>query len=500
MKMYLEALHFFESKADYKNINTTKANIGLLFVDLKDNNNAIKYLTEAIAFFEKQTQTVEFDNKLCENYLNLGKAFQLKKDYANAEIYYNKSAAICNKVGNKQGYAFSNRNLGNLNTLLKKDSAAAQNLEISKVTRKEFHSKIDSESNDIDIAQNLIVQEKFEEAKKILLNILPVFEKENSKENLLSTYKLLTNIYHHSNQTDSSDLFFEKYISLDNDLVNTNVFKDTAEMEKKYQSLNKDNEILSQKSKIFKKNVMVFSLLGLILMGLIYYKSYQNKQKIQLQKEILHQQDLATKAVMNAEDNERKRMATHLHDGIGQLLTAANMNMSVLDDYKEDEHNFANVLHKTQDILMEAMADVRTLSHQIMPNMLIKNSLSDALRDLISKTNSPKLQIDLKMEGLKNDLNQNIQVVMYRVIQECINNTIKHAKANRVEISLIQSNTMIEAIFKDDGVGFNPLKISSKNDGLGLDNIKSRIDMLKGDLKIKSAEGQGTSIVMKIPI
>jgi signal transduction histidine kinase len=500
MKMYLEALHFFESKADYKNINTTKANIGLLFVDLKDNNNAIKYLTEAIAFFEKQTQTVEFDNKLCENYLNLGKAFQLKKDYANAEIYYNKSAAICNKVGNKQGYAFSNRNLGNLNTLLKKDSAAAQNLEISKVTRKEFHSKIDSESNDIDIAQNLIVQEKFEEAKKILLNILPVFEKENSKENLLSTYKLLTNIYHHSNQTDISDLFFEKYISLDNDLVNTNVFKDIAEMEKKYQSLNKDNEILSQKSKIFKKNVMVFSLLGLILMGLIYYKSYQNKQKIQLQKEILHQQDLATKAVMNAEDNERKRMATHLHDGIGQLLTAANMNMSVLDDYKEDEHNFANVLHKTQDILMEAMADVRTLSHQIMPNMLIKNSLSDALRDLISKTNSPTLQIDLKMEGLKNDLNQNIQVVMYRVIQECINNTIKHAKANRVEISLIQSNTMIEAIFKDDGVGFNPLKISSKNDGLGLDNIKSRIDMLKGDLKIKSAEGQGTSIVMKIPI
>ena len=109
------------------------------------------------------------------------------------------------------------------------------------MTRKEFHSKIDSESNDIDIAQNLIVQEKFEEAKKILLNILPVFEKENSKENLLSTYKLLTNIYHHSNQTDSSDLFFEKYISLDNDLVNTNVFKDTAEIEKKYQSLNKDN-------------------------------------------------------------------------------------------------------------------------------------------------------------------------------------------------------------------------------------------------------------------
>jgi signal transduction histidine kinase len=235
-------------------------------------------------------------------------------------------------------------------------------------------------------------------------------------------------------------------------------------------------------------------------MGFIYYKNYQNKQKVKLQKEILHQQDLATKAVMNAEDNERKRMATHLHDGIGQLLTAANMNISVLDDFKKDEDNFTKVLSKTKEILSEAILDVRTLSHQIMPNMLIKNSLSDALRDLISKTNSPKLHIELKIDGLKNDLDQNIQVVMYRIIQECINNTIKHAQANKVEISLLQNKEMIEAIFKDDGIGFNPLKISSKNDGLGLDNIKSRIDMLKGDLKIISAKGEGTSIIMKIPV
>lgn len=500
MKMYLEALNFFESKADEKNINTTKANIGLLFIDLKDNTNAIKYITEAISFFEDQDKSVEFDNKLCENYLNLGKAFQMKKDYANAEKYYNKSSEICNKVGNKQGFAFSKRNLGNLNTRLKNDSAAELNLKISKETRKEFNSKLDTESNDIDVAQNLIVQEKFVEAKRILLKILPVFEKENSKENLLSTYKLLTNIYHHSSQTDSADLFFEKYVALDSDLVNTSVNKDTSEMEKKYRSLQKDNEILSQKSKIFKTNVIVFSLLGFLLIGFIYYKNYQNKQKIKLQKEILHQQDLATKAVMNAEDNERKRMATHLHDGIGQLLTAANMNMSVLDEYKKDENNFTRVLNKTREILSEAMLDVRTLSHQIMPNMLIKNSLADALRDLISKTNSPKLHLELKMEGLTKDLNQNIQVVMYRIIQECINNTIKHARANKVEISLIQSNNMIEAIFKDDGIGFKPLKINSRSDGLGLENIKSRIDMLKGDLKINSAEGIGTSIVMKIPI
>ena len=500
MKMYLEALHYFENNEDEKNVNFTKANIGLLFVDLKENDSAIKYIKESIAYFEGMEKGVEKDNKLCENFLNLGRAYQMKKDYATAEKFYLKSADLCGKVGNKQGFAFSNRNLGNLNLLRNKDSLATINLKVSAESRKEFNSKLDIGSNNIDVAQNLIVQGKLLEAKKLLLGILPLFEKENSKENLLSTYKLLTNIYHNTSQPDSADLFFEKYIALDNDLVNVSVNKDISEMEKKYQSAKKDNEILAQKSEVLKRNVGIFSLLGILLLGFIYYKNRQHKEKIKLQKEILHQQDLATRAVMNAEDNERKRMATHLHDGIGQLLTAANMNISVLDEYKKDETNFSKVLGKTQEILAEAMMDVRTLSHQIMPNMLIKNSLADALRDLISKTNSPKLHLELKLEGLQNNLDQNIQVVMYRIIQECINNTIKHAHASKVEISVLQRNNMIEANFTDNGVGFNPLKISSKNDGLGLENIKSRIDMLKGELEINSAAGKGTSIIMKIPV
>lgn len=500
MKMYLEALQYFENKADIKNANATKANIGLLFIDLKDNDNAIKNISEVINYFERQERNVEIENKLCENYLNLGKAYQMAKNYALAETFYNKSAEICEKVGNKQGFAFSKRNLGKLMTLGKKDSLAQINLKISEDTRKEHNSKIDLESNEIDVAQNLIVQERYDEAKKILLKVLPIFEKEQSQENLLSTYKLLTNIYHHTANTDSADHYFEKYIALDGDLVNQFVNKDATEMEKKYQSLKKDNEILAQKSKVFKIKVAAFSLLGLSLLGFIYFKNKENKQKLILQKEIVNQQDLATRAVMNAEDNERKRMATHLHDGIGQLLTAANMNISVLNDYRQDDQNFDKILTKTEDILSEAIMDVRTLSHQIMPNMLIKNSLAEALRDLISKTTSPKLYIELKMEGLTNDLDPNIQVVMYRIIQECINNTIKHAHASEVKISMTQSEQYVEAIFQDNGNGFNPLKINSKSAGLGLENIKSRIEILKGTLKIDSAKGSGTSILMKIPV
>ncbi len=500
MAMYLEGLKYFENTSDYKNINTTKANIGLLFVDLKDYNNATKYLREAVDYFEKQEKTIEVKNKLCENYLNLGKVSHLTKDYIVAEKYYTKSAEICGEIGNKQGFAYSKRNIGNLQNILKKDSLAKVNIQISEKTRKELNAKVDIESNNIDFAQTLINQKKFSEAKKTLLKILPTFEKENAKEDALYTYKLLTHIYHYIHQSDSAELYFQKYIELDNILVNTSINKDTSEMEKKYQSLQKDKEILTQKSKIFKRNVLLFSLLGLLLLGFIYYKNYQNKQKVKLQKAILHQQDLATKAVMNAEDNERKRMATHLHDGIGQLLSAVNMNVSVIEDYKEDENAFTKILEKTKNILDEAIADVRTLSHQIMPNMLIKNSLSKALQSLIEKTTTPKLHISLKMEGLDDDIDQNIQVVLYRTIQECINNTIKHSEAKTVNVSILQNERSIKTEITDDGIGFNPLKVTSKSDGMGLENIKSRIKFLKGNIDIKSAKGEGTSVIVEIPL
>lgn len=500
MAMYLEGLKYFEQTGDVKNVNFTKANIGLLYADLKDYHQSVKYIRDVIDYFERQERTVEVQTKLCENYLNLGKAYHLQKDYANAERFYTKSAEICEKVGNKQGYAFSKRNLGNLSLLQRKDSVAREALEESTETRKQFNSALDSESNGIAIAEQLITEGKYAEAKNTLHKILPAFLRTDSKENLLSTYKLLTNVYHHLDQTDSADFYFEKYIALDNDLVNRDVNRDTAEMEKKYQSLKKDNEILEQKSKILKRNIIVVSLLALLLLAFAYYRNYQHRQKVQLQKEILHQQDLATNAVMRAEDNERKRMATHLHDGIGQLLTAANMNVSVLSDYRREEASFNNILSRVKDILNEAITDVRTLSHQIMPNMLIKNSLADALRDLISKSTTPTLQIDLRIVGLADNIDQNVQVVMYRIIQECINNTIRHAEASRVEIAVIQQGGLLEADFKDNGKGFNTQKISKQNDGLGLDNMKSRIDMLKGQMTIQSAEGEGTHINMKIPL
>ena len=179
---------------------------------------------------------MEVSNKLCENYLNLGKAYQLKKDYSSAENYYKKSESICGTVGNKQGIAFSKRNLANLGILRKKkaDSADLIKIQESKKAREEFNSKVDKESNQLEIAQSYISLKKFSEAKKILLKILPVFEKEKSEENLMSAYKLLTTVYNELRISDSANAYFQQYINMNDKLVNTSVINQSTELEKKY--------------------------------------------------------------------------------------------------------------------------------------------------------------------------------------------------------------------------------------------------------------------------
>ena len=135
----------------------------------------------------------------------------------------------------------------------------------------------------------------------------------------------------------------------------------------------------------------------------------------------------------------------------------------------------------------------------MMPNMLIKNSLTNALRDLIEKISSPKLTVNLQIEGLNNDLDQNIQVTLYRIIQECINNTIKHSGADKIDISVIQTDHRITTEIADNGKGFDPSKVMDKRDGLGLQNMNARIELLKGLVRIDSAAGEGTRIFIQIP-
>jgi signal transduction histidine kinase len=213
----------------------------------------------------------------------------------------------------------------------------------------------------------------------------------------------------------------------------------------------------------------------------------------------MKQQQLATRAVLEAEEKERQRIAKDLHDSIGQMMSAAKMNLSAFESeikFEDKEQQLA--FEKIIQLVDESCREVRNVSHNMMPNALLKNSLASAIREFIDKLDQKSLQVHLYTEGLEDRLDSNLETVFYRVIQECVNNVIKHSAATTLDISLIKDKDGITATIEDNGAGFNTSD-HEKFNGMGLKNIITRIEYLKGTVEFDSTPGKGTLVALYVP-
>jgi two-component system, NarL family, sensor kinase len=230
------------------------------------------------------------------------------------------------------------------------------------------------------------------------------------------------------------------------------------------------------------------------------YNRYKLRKESQLQAAILKQQELSTKAVIEAEEEERQRIARDLHDGVGQMMSAAKMNLSAFEsemkfNTAEQKESFEKIIHLVDDSCKE----VRHVSHNMMPNVLLRNNLAAAIRDFLDKMDKKALEVHLYTEGLDERFDSNTETVLYRIIQECVNNVIKHAGATTLDISVIRDKDGISATIEDNGKGFDT-KDNEKFEGIGLKNILTRVDYLKGTVEFDSTPGGGTVVSLHVPL
>jgi signal transduction histidine kinase len=280
--------------------------------------------------------------------------------------------------------------------------------------------------------------------------------------------------------------------------------KALAEMQTKYETEKKERIIEQQHNHIVTQNSFFIGIATLALMiGLLVYSQY-NKYKLrkeaQLQAEVMRQQELATRAVIKAEEEERQRIARDLHDGIGQMMSAARMNLSAFESETQfgsevQKKSFEQIVYLVDDSCKE----LRQVSHNMMPNALLKSNLTSAIHDFTDKLDKKSLEIHLFSEGLDERLDSNTETILYRVIQECVNNVIKHAGATTLDISVIRDKEGISATIEDNGKGFDTSD-KGKFEGIGLKNIFTRVEFLKGTVEFDSATGRGTAVSIQVPL
>lgn len=308
------------------------------------------------------------------------------------------------------------------------------------------------------------------------------------------TYALIRNF-------DSAYAYQQKFSSLKDSILNENSERDILQKEAdlKVEREKRIQEAELSRQRIW-RNVIIAGLVFAILVTIMLYNRRRIRQKMFYQQQLNRQQNEMMNAVIATQDKERKRIAEDLHDSLGSILSAAKLKLSSLEEAVSSNGNKQTTdLDDTMRLLDEAVNEMRNISHNLLPASLLRLGLAAGLQNLFDKiTAKSGLQITFTTYGFKERLDEATEVSIYRIILEAINNVIKHAKANNVTVQLMQHEDYTNILIEDDGIGFDKESILQGR-GIGLNNIYSRVDHMKGKVDLDTKPKAGTVINIDIP-
>jgi signal transduction histidine kinase len=237
----------------------------------------------------------------------------------------------------------------------------------------------------------------------------------------------------------------------------------------------------------------LFFIVGVILIRriFIFLKKIEQTRR-EAEKKVLN-------AIIQTEEVERKRFAKDLHDGLGPLLSTVKLSVSTLAEMDQDKSR-QEVLRNTDYLINEAIKSLKEIANNLSPHMLKNIGLASAVKNFTNRIVGPKVpNINFESNLFGKRFNDEIEVIIYRVICELINNTIKHANAKNIEMHLNNQENTILLTYSDDGVGFNVNEVINNDEkGTGFSNMISRLRSIKGTLEVESQPNAGTRAIVRI--
>ncbi len=502
-----------------------------------DKDRALNLYFDAIDICE--SNKLEY---LAEIYHTVGVMFHLSDNFEKAKRYYTSSLNEAVKHGNLKVQKKCLINLGSVNSSLKEYGVAEdyllQSLEINIDSGKDYDTyanlgNLYMRQNDFEKAltyfeKATVIHPDNSEAEANLRFLIDVKTSlkdssgmqevlKRAKANLLTQKTIrekslmtrsISNYYKSIGDYEKALEYQNEYINLYSDIIENQNEAIFLELEAKYQS-EKINAALAKKEK--QKQFLIiglFFLLATIIAVLLFYKKRLKYQKtISKQKEELQQQQIkelqqknkmiAMNSMVSGQEAERKRIARDLHDGLGGVLSTIKTYHSILKQNLPHLSGHEGYL-KTDALIDEACGEVRRISHNMMPHALSLSGLESALTDLGETLNQDGIITRIEIDNIKFEIADTRAVMIYRLVQEIVNNIKKHSQAKHALVQLICNAYEIIITLEDDGVGFDTT-VLFKNKGLGLTSVQSRVEFLDGTLDVDSVPNKGTTITIKIP-
>lgn len=462
-------------------LNVIYNNLGGINLRLGNYEDAIVYLKKSVAYSEKTKEV----SATIVSQANIGYAYAQLGKFDEADKWL--ELAKKTSLGSAYPYALSTlyAHLANLDSLKGdfKNALIHKSLYYG-YDQKDANLKVSQQLNQL----NALYETEKKEAQIALLN----------KEKSIDLLKLSNQTLQLAKKEQALQINQLEISSQHQQLISQSLKAKEKERNIKY--LKKQNQLqhleLSNKAlQIRQRNLILIGLsLLFTVLALLGYSVYK-RHKIKLQNEIYQQQELATKALFEGEQQERIRIARDLHDSIGQMLSVVKMNLSNLQRQQPENA----VTERTAQLVDRAIDEVRHISHNLIPEEL-NFGLFNAIEELCDKISASGTLTTLQVpDHIRNyPFSKQNELSIYRIVQEVLNNMVKHAQASKIEIDVIDKVQSFSIGISDNGQGFDPRSIRQSK-GMGWKNISARVNLLNGKLKIHSEKLSGTQIEITLP-
>ena len=537
IKNHLASLAIQTEIGNEQGIASSNNNMGSIYYLQGNYPEALKHYLIALKIYERTQAIPAVKTSLASCYSNAGNIYFRENDFDKALTNYSAALKIRLEINDKHGIGISYGNLGVLYYSEHKYAEALKNYSASLKVKQETGDVQGTASTCGNIGLVYYDQGNFSDALNYFFQSANLADSIGSKEVFANAYTNIGQIYVKQHKADSAIYFFNKSFAIGKEIGNNEILKncyngyaladsangnwqpafgnyekyilyrDSLENDANSKKIlqaqmnfdfekREDAEKAEQQRKDDESRIVMWSITGgavlLLLTTFLFFSRAGLKQKNKFQVLLNEKQKENANAVMETQEQERKRIAEDLHDSLGHLLSTAKLNLQSTE--VTENQNVKNSVN----LLNQASEEIRNIIFALMPGTLEEQGLVAALHELANKvTGTGRVKVILHVHDVERFvLEKQSQFNIYRIVQEAVNNILKHADATEINIQLVGIDNHLSIMIEDDGKGFD---MKEKSSGRGLKNIVTRSLWLKGNINIDSSPGHGTTITTEIP-
>ncbi len=484
-----------------------RVNIILAYLELKQSRQCIDFALESLPLMDEP----EFEYIQLFAYNNLAVCYGMLGLLDSAKHMVEKGMEAAKHTNDLQNLANSYFILGTIYSNAGQYDLALEQYEAAKPYREKSGNVLFIVADLYTMADLYHKMGKYSEGISTANQALSLALKDNLLMKFEDSYLSLAKNYEGLKDYKNSSKYYNLWALAKDTIYSQSHTQAIAEMKTKYETEKKEQHIALQKAELSQQRIQLqrtyvalaalLIIVALVVIILLLVRShYKRKHELAESEKELAVREAFIEATMRSQENERKRFAQDLHDGMGQLISSLRLMINQLIT-KTSAEDCVVVVARSETILNDMHAEIRSIAFNLMPQTLIQHGLVPALKEMIIRINAiGNVTASVSEFDIPLRLKETHEISIYRIIQEWINNVIKYAEAEKIEVQLVGHVDEISITIEDDGKGFNPTELEL-GDGNGWRNIQSRTNLVKGHVEVDSKQGiKGTTFILRFPV